>query len=122
MFLAVRCTITGRFRVCHNKRITRNKVFRDYAERGKSTMGWYFGFKLHLICNERGEQLNFIPNPNYRFGGCLEGITDMVGSIQEFLQRQARHIEERDAILLHQRLELILLQVLLAFAQFIEIK
>ena len=32
--------------VCHNKRITRNKVFRDYAERGKSTMGWYFGFKL----------------------------------------------------------------------------
>ena len=41
MFLAVRCTITGRFRVCHNKRITRNKVFRDYAERGKNTMGWY---------------------------------------------------------------------------------
>ena len=37
MFLAVRCTITGRFRVCHNKRITRNKMFRDYAERGKST-------------------------------------------------------------------------------------
>ena len=34
--------------VCHNKRITRNKVFRDYAERGKSTMGWYFVFKLHL--------------------------------------------------------------------------
>ena len=58
MFLAVRCTITGRFRVCHNKRITRNKVFRDYAERGKSTMGWCFGFKLHLICNERGELLN----------------------------------------------------------------
>jgi len=62
VFLAVRCTITGRFRVCHNKRITRNKMFRDYAERGKSTMGWCFGFKLHLICNERGELLNFIPN------------------------------------------------------------
>ena len=31
-----------------------------YAERGKSTMGWYFGFKLHLICNERGELLNFM--------------------------------------------------------------
>ena len=37
MFLAVHCTITGRFRVCHNKRITRNKMFRDYAKRGKST-------------------------------------------------------------------------------------
>ena len=38
--------------VCHNKRICRNKVFRNYATRGKSTMGWYFGFKLHLICAE----------------------------------------------------------------------
>jgi hypothetical protein len=46
--------------VCHNKRIYRNKVFKDYATRGKSTMGWYFGFKLHLVCNERGEMLNFM--------------------------------------------------------------
>ena len=46
--------------VCHNKRINRNKVFKDYVTRGKSTMGWYFGFKLHLICNERGEILNFM--------------------------------------------------------------
>ena len=46
--------------VCHNKRIKRNKVFKGYAEIGKSTMGWYFGFKLHLICNERGEILNFM--------------------------------------------------------------
>ena len=34
--------------------------FKGYAEIGKSTMGWYFGFKLHLICNERGELLNFM--------------------------------------------------------------
>jgi hypothetical protein len=46
--------------VCHNKRIHSNKVFKGYAERGKSTMGWYYGFKLHLICNERGELLNFV--------------------------------------------------------------
>ncbi len=46
--------------VCHNKRIYSNKVFKDYAERGKSTMGWYYGFKLHLICNERGEIINFM--------------------------------------------------------------
>ena len=45
---------------CHNKRIKRNRVFHDYATVGKSTMGWYFGFKLHLICNERGEILNFM--------------------------------------------------------------
>ena len=29
------------------------------AQRGKSTMGWFFGFKLHLVCNEKGELLNF---------------------------------------------------------------
>lgn len=46
--------------VCHNKRIYNNKVFKGYATRGKSTMGWYFGFKLHLLCNERGELLNFV--------------------------------------------------------------
>lgn len=46
--------------VCHNKRIGRNKVFNGFAERGKSTMGWYFGFKLHLLCNERGDILNFV--------------------------------------------------------------
>jgi hypothetical protein len=46
-------------KVCHNKRIPRNKVFKGMAERGKSTMGWFYGFKLHLVCNEKGELLNF---------------------------------------------------------------
>lgn len=47
-------------RVCKNKRIKRNKVFRDVATVGKSTMGWFYGFKLHLIINDKGEILNFI--------------------------------------------------------------
>lgn len=47
-------------RVCKNKRITRNKVFKDTATRGKSTMGYFFGFKLHLIVNDKGEILNFV--------------------------------------------------------------
>ena len=34
-------------------------VFKDIATRGKSTMGWYIGFKLHLLCNEKGEIINF---------------------------------------------------------------
>jgi len=35
-------------------------VFKEYASIGKSTMGWYFGFKLHLTCNEREELVNFM--------------------------------------------------------------
>jgi hypothetical protein len=46
-------------RVCKNKRIKNNKVFKDIANVGKSTMGWFYGFKLHLIINEKGEVLSF---------------------------------------------------------------
>ncbi len=46
-------------RVCHNKRIKRNKVFKGMAKVGKSTVGWFFGFKLHLIINDKGEILSF---------------------------------------------------------------
>jgi Transposase DDE domain len=45
--------------VCHNRRIARHKVFDGYATRGKSSMGWYFGFKLHLMVNDEGELLAF---------------------------------------------------------------
>ena len=41
--------------VCHNLRIPRHKTFAGIAERGKGTMGWFYGFKLHLIVNYRGE-------------------------------------------------------------------
>jgi len=44
-------------KVCHNKRIARNKVFKGLAARGKSTMGWFFGFKLHIAINNKGELL-----------------------------------------------------------------
>lgn len=49
-----------RVRVCNNKRIRRNKVFKGLAAIGKSTMGWFFGFKLHLVINEIGEIINFV--------------------------------------------------------------
>jgi hypothetical protein len=43
--------------VCHNKRIGWHKVFTDLAERGRSSLGWFFGFKLHLIVDDPGESL-----------------------------------------------------------------
>ena len=48
-----------RIPVCENKREYSNRVIKGYAHKGKSTMGWYYGFKLHLLCNERGELLSF---------------------------------------------------------------
>lgn len=46
-------------RVCNNKRIKRNRVFKGIAQVGKSMMGWFYGFKLHIVINDRGEILNF---------------------------------------------------------------
>ena len=50
-------------RVCRNQRIHMHKTFKGIAMRGKCSMGWFFGFKLHLICNEKGELLNFMITP-----------------------------------------------------------
>jgi hypothetical protein len=49
--------------VCHNKRINRHRVFDGFAERGKTTMGWFYGFKLHLIINHDGEIIAFALTP-----------------------------------------------------------
>jgi len=46
-------------RVCKAKRIYNNKVFKGIATTGKSTMGWFHGFKLHIVINDKGEILNF---------------------------------------------------------------
>jgi hypothetical protein len=46
-------------RVCKPKRIKNNKVFKGIATTGKSTMGWFHGFKLHIVINDKGEILNF---------------------------------------------------------------
>ncbi len=53
--------------VCTNKRIRRHRTFRDDAGRGKSSTGWFYGFKLHLIVSDTGEILNV---------KCTSGNTD----------------------------------------------
>jgi len=70
-------------RVCKNKRIKRNRVFKDIAQVGKSTMGYFFGFKLHIVINDKGELINFMitqgnvddrePLKNKRFVNALKG-------------------------------------------------
>jgi IS5 family transposase len=44
--------------VCDNHRIHSHKVFRDVAARGKTSTGWFYGLKLHLIINEQGELMS----------------------------------------------------------------
>ena len=53
-------------RVCHNRRIGSHRVFAGLAQRGKGSMGWFYGFKLHLVINEQGELLAFALTPGNR--------------------------------------------------------
>lgn len=43
--------------VCHNRRIHQHRVFRALAQRGKTSLGWFYGFKLHVVINHHGELL-----------------------------------------------------------------
>jgi hypothetical protein len=49
--------------VCHNARIAQHQVFAVDARRGKTSVGWFYGFKLHLVVNDRGELLAFCLTP-----------------------------------------------------------
>jgi hypothetical protein len=49
--------------VCHNRRIRRHKVFAGLAQRGKTSLGWFYGFKLHLLVNDQGELIAYCLTP-----------------------------------------------------------
>ena len=57
------------------------KVFKGIATKGKSTMGWYVGFKLHILCNAKGELMNFVltsANVDDREVSVIDALTDKV--------------------------------------------
>lgn len=49
--------------VCHNRRIPTHRVFAEQAALSKNSVGWFFGFKLHLCVNTSGELLGILPTP-----------------------------------------------------------
>lgn len=47
-------------KVCHYKREKQHKVFKGIAEKSYGTLGWFYGFKLHLVCNDKGQIVDFL--------------------------------------------------------------
>lgn len=68
--------------VCDNKRITSNKVFAAIAGRGKSSTGWFYGLKLHLIINELGQIMNFLITPANVSDNNDEVLRRLLGRLQ----------------------------------------
>jgi hypothetical protein len=84
---------TTKLAVCNNKRIGCHKVFKDIAKRGKTTMGWFFGFKLHLVINELGEIVAFKLTP----GNCndVSHVEDLTENLLGFLVGDKGYISHK---------------------------
>lgn len=73
LFAQLRCAMSERgaiyfadskkLPVCDNRRIPSNKVFKDVAGRGKSSTGWFYGLKAHLLVNNLGQVVQFLITP-----------------------------------------------------------
>ena len=79
--------------VCHPKRISRNKVFKETAKLSKSSMGWFFGFKLHLIINDCGEILSCKITPGnvddrIHVPSMAQGITGQIFGDKGYIKKQ----------------------------------
>jgi hypothetical protein len=59
----ISCIDSTALAVCHVARIQQHRVFRVDARRGKTSVGWFYGLKLHLVVNDRGELLAFCLTP-----------------------------------------------------------
>jgi hypothetical protein len=68
--------------VSHNRRIKKHKVHKGLAKRGRSSTGWFFGFKLHLIINHLGEIVLFQFTP----GNVADNNHNLLESIAENMQ------------------------------------
>jgi hypothetical protein len=53
------CIDSTKLAVCKNQRISSHQVFKGLAERGKTSTGWFFGFKLHLVTDQYGNIIDF---------------------------------------------------------------
>jgi hypothetical protein len=86
MYCTANCTGTSfvdsfALKVCHNRRIHSHKVFAGMAARGKTSVDWFFGFKIHLVVNERGEIVQFAITP----GNVSDNNADLLEALMKEL-------------------------------------
>jgi len=84
-----------RLQVCRVQRAKSNKVFANLAKVGKTSMGWFYGFKLHIVINECGELLGF----DVTAGNCddrvpmdklMQGLFGKVYADKGYISKQLR--------------------------------
>jgi hypothetical protein len=71
--------------VCHIKRSYANKVFHKIAAKGKTSIGWFFGFKVHVIINHLGEIISFAVTPGNVPDGSFKVVDLLTKDVQGLL-------------------------------------
>jgi hypothetical protein len=92
--------------VCKNQRIKRHKVFNSLASRGHNSMGFFFGFKLHMVINHIGEIMNIkITKGNVHDSKCT---IDLLKNLSGYVAGDKGYIcKKNTAILKKQNLHLL---------------
>ncbi len=89
--------------VCNNKRIFNHKVFDELTQRGKNTVGCFFGFKLHIVVSDTGDLLAFKLSPantddrepgSDLLGGLVGNLLPRKRSIVETINDQFKNISQ----------------------------
>ncbi len=69
-------------KICHPKRIHSHKVFRGLATRGKTSVGWFFGFKLYFVVSSQGEVIDFSLTPGTIAGNNSDLLEKLMKNIR----------------------------------------
>lgn len=93
--------------VCHNKRIANHKTFANLAKRGKSSTGWFFGFKLHAVINHLGQLVVFSLTPGNVADNNPDLLDKLTGHLKGFLFGDAGYISSVTKNLQQRGLQLI---------------
>ena len=81
--------------VCHNKRIDSHKVFNNLATGSKTTMGWFFGLKLHVVVNDRGEMMASTVRTGKKCDHNLSLLTHLTHRLQGNLAADKGYISKK---------------------------
>ncbi len=81
--------------VCDSHRIQQNKVFKGIAQRSRSSTGWFYGFKHHLVINDCGEILNFCLTPSSVDDRNQKGMAHLTKSLFGKLFADKGYVSER---------------------------
>ena len=74
-----------KLQVCHLRREKSHKVFKDYARKGKTSTGWFYGLKVHLVINHLGQIVSFSFTPGNVADNNQKLLQQLIGNLKGYI-------------------------------------